>query len=86
MGKVRIAKQVQPTKKKMRRKYVATLDTDEEIEDTSQFKVVSHPLKSKVDKICDNIRDHADISELKNIYFCQLTKEDKTNIKDSITP
>ena len=63
---------------------MATLDTDEEIEDTNQFRVVSHHVKSKIDKICDNIRDHADISELKNIDFGQFTKEEKNNIEESI--
>ena len=46
--------------------------------------MVSHPPKSKVDKICDNIRHHADKSELKNIDFGQLTKEEKNNIEKSI--
>ena len=63
---------------------MATLDTNEEIEDTSQFRVVSHPPKSKVDRICDNIRNHVDISELKSISFGKLTKEEKNNIEDSI--
>ena len=46
--------------------------------------MVSHPPKSKVDKICDNIRDHVDISKLKNIDFGKLTKEEKNNIEQSI--
>ena len=82
--KARVAEQGGPTKKKLRRKYVATLDIVEEKKDTSQFIVVSHPPKSKVDKICDNIRDHVDIYELKSINFGQLTKEEKNNIEESI--
>ena len=72
------------TKKKLRRKYVATPNTNEEIEDTSQFIVISHPPKSKVDKICNNVRNHADIFELKSINFGQLTKEEKNMVEDSI--
>ena len=33
--KAKIVKQGEPAKKKLRRKYVATLDMDEDIEDTS---------------------------------------------------
>ena len=60
---------------------MATPNRDEETKDTSQFKVVSHP---KVFKICDNIRDHPNMFELKNIDFGQLTKEEKNNIEESI--
>ena len=34
---------------------MATLESDEETEDTSQFRVVSNPLKSKVDILCNDI-------------------------------
>ena len=43
--------------------------TNEEEEDTSQFRVVSHPSKYNIDKICDNIKENVDMSELKNIEF-----------------
>ena len=82
--KAKVAKQGGSTKWKLRRKYVATLDTDEETEDTSQFIVVSHPPKSKVDRICENIRNHVDISKLEGINFGQLTKEEKNKIEESI--
>ena len=64
---------------------MATPDIDEEIEDTSQFKVVSYPIKSKVDKICDNISDNVDILEIKSIDFGKLTKEEKNHIEESIS-
>ena len=46
--------------------------------------LVSHPPKSKIDRICDNIRNHADISKLNSIDFGKLTKEEKNNIEESI--
>ena len=63
---------------------MATPNIHEETEDTSQFEVVSHPPKSKVDRICENIRNHGDIFELKSINFGQLTKEEKNKIEESI--
>ena len=65
-----------PPKKRLRRKYVATPESDEEIEDTSQFRVVSHPLKYKVDIICDNIKDSVDMSKLRDINFDKLSKDE----------
>ena len=56
---------------------MATPDTDKETEeDISQFRVVSHPPKFDIDKIYDNIKENVDISELKNINFGKLTKEE----------
>ena len=49
-----------------------------------QFRVVIHPPKSNIDRICDNIKDNVDISELKSIEFGKLTKEEKNNIEESI--
>ena len=66
MFQAKKTKQGEPTKKKLRRKYVATPDTNEEIEeDTSQFRVVSYPPKSNIDKIYDNIKENVDMSKLK---------------------
>ena len=39
--------------------------SEEETKDTSQFRVVSNPPMSKVDIICDDIVDSADMSRLK---------------------
>ena len=63
---------------------MATPNTDEEIEDTSQFRVVSHPPKSEIDVICDNIKDNADFSKLRNINFGKLSKEEQNKIEESI--
>ena len=43
--KAKSTKQGGPTKKNLKRKYVATPKTDDEDEDTNKFKVVSHPPK-----------------------------------------
>ena len=61
----------------MRRKYVAQPDSDDDkidSEDTSQFRVVSHALKSNLEKIYDNVKDNADLSGLKNIEFNKLSR------------
>ena len=61
-----------------RKNYVARLDSDEEmteLDDNRQFKVVSHPPKSSVDKLCGNIRN-GDLSTLKNINFNKLRKDE----------
>ena len=55
---------------------MATPKSDEETEDASQFRVVSHPPKSKVDIICDNIKDSTNISKLRDINFAKLSKEE----------
>ena len=79
-----IDKDEEETNKKLRRKYVATPKTDEEEEDTSQFRVVSHPPKFYIDKICDNIKEKEDMFELKNIEFGKLTKEEQNKVEESI--
>ena len=55
---------------------MATPESDEETEDTSQFRVVNHPPKSEVDIICDNIKDSADMSKLRDINFDKLSKDE----------
>ena len=63
---------------------MATLDIDEETKDTSQFRVVSHPPKFEVDILCDNIKDNANLSKLKNINCGKLSKKEKNKIEESI--
>ena len=46
-----------------------------ELDDNSQFKVVSHPPKSSIDKLCEKIRN-GDLSNLKNVDFNKLTKDE----------
>ena len=84
--KAKAAEQGGLAKKKLRRKYITTPNTNKEIEDTSQFRAVSHPPKSKADKICHNIRDHADISELKNIDIGKLPKKRRIILRFLFTP
>ena len=50
-----------------RRKFVAQPDSDEEkieLEENNQFKVVSHPPKSSIEKSCAKIRN-GDLKDLK---------------------
>ena len=63
---------------------MATLKSEEETKDTSQFRVVSNPPKSKVDILCTDIVEHADMSRLKDINFDELSREEKKRIEESI--
>ena len=81
-------KKKKPTKKtkeepRKRRKYVAQPDSNEEkteLEDNSQFRVVSHPPKSSIDKLCKKIRN-GDLNDLKNVDFNKLTKDEHNKIE-----
>lgn len=69
--------------KKQRRKYIAQPETNDEridSEDTRQFRVVSHPPKSDLENSCENIRNNADLTELKSINFENLGREEKNLI------
>ena len=74
----------EPPKKRLRRKYVATTKIHEETEVTSQFRGLSNPPKSKVDIICNDIIENANISRLKDINFDELSREEKNRIEESI--
>ena len=70
---------------KKRRKFVAQPNSDEEktkLEDKNQFRVVSHPPKSSIDKLCAKI-SNGDLNYLKNIDFNKLTKDEKNKIEES---
>ena len=57
---------------------MAQLDFDEEkieSDDNSQFKVVSRPPKSSIEKLCAKIRN-GDLNDLKNVDFNKLTKDE----------
>ena len=54
-----------------------------ESEDISQFKVVSHPSKSSIEKLCKKIRN-ADFNDLKNVDFNKLTKEEQNKVEESV--
>ena len=69
-----------------RRKYVAQPDSDEErieSDDNNQFRVVSHPPKSAIDKLCENIRK-ANLNDLKTLDFNKINKEEKNKIEESM--
>ena len=58
---------------------MAPLESDEErreLDDNSQFRVVSHTPKSDLENTCDNIRDSADLSSLKGLDFNKLSREE----------
>ena len=71
----------------LRMKYVAQPNSDDdkiESEDTSQFRVVSHALKSNLENIWDNVKDNVDLSGLKNIEFNKLSREEPNMVEESI--
>jgi hypothetical protein len=72
---------------KKRRKYVAQQDSDEEerieSEDINQFRVISHPPRSTIDTMCENIKN-ADFFDLKSIEFNNLSREEQNKIEDSV--
>ena len=63
---------------------MSTLKSEEETKDTSQFRGVSHPSKSKVDIVCIDIVEHANMSRLKDINFDELNREERIRIEESI--
>ena len=66
---------------------MAPLESDEEktqFDDNSKFRVVSHTPKSNLEIICDNIKDNADLSNLKGIEFNKLSREQKNMVEESI--
>ena len=46
--------------------------------------MVSNPKKSKVEIVCIDIVEHADMSRLKDINFDELSREEKNRIEESI--
>ena len=74
--------------KKPKRKCIAQPESDDEekteSEDIIQFRVVSHTPKSDLDNICDNVRNNADFSGLKNIEFNKLSRVDQNKVEESV--
>ena len=64
---------------KKRRRYVAQpkIDDEEKIEseDINQFKVVSHPPKTAIDRLCDKI-ENVDLNDLKSLNFNKISREE----------
>ena len=54
-----------------------------ELDDNNQFKVVSRPPKSSINKLCAKIRNE-DLKYLKNLDFNKLTKDEKNKIEESV--
>ena len=83
-AKEEAAKRKKSTKKtkeepRKRRKFVALPYLDEEkieSDDNSQFKVVSHPPKSSIDKLCAKIRN-GHLKDLKNLYLISSLRMSK---------
>ena len=46
--------------------------------------MVSHTLKSNLENICENVRNNADLTILKNIDFGKLGREEQNLIEESI--
>ena len=65
---------------------MAQPDLDEEkieSDENSQLKVVSHPPKFTIDKLCTKIQNW-DFKDLKNLDFNKLTKDEKKEIEESM--
>ncbi len=84
--KQKAKKQGGPTEKKKRRNYVAPTESDEERTQPNedQFRLVSHSTTSKLESVCNNIRDNVDLTSLKTIEFNELSKEQKNIEEESI--
>ena len=66
---------------------MAPLESDEEkkkSDDNSQFRVVSHTPKSDLEIIFDNVKDNADLSNLKGIEFNKFSREKQNMVEESI--
>lgn len=78
----------QPEKKnKLRRKYVAPTKSDgerKELDDISQFQVVSHNPSSDIDNLCENVNNKADLSGFAHVVFDKLGKIDQNKVEDAI--
>ena len=74
----------QPPKK--RRKLVVAPDTDEEgtESDEDQYRLARRSTSSRLENICNNIRDNADLSGLLTLDFNKLSKEQQNTVEDSI--
>lgn len=69
-----------------RRKYVAQPDSNEErtkLDDNSQFRMVIHPPKSAIDKLCENIRN-MNLNDLKTLNFNKPSKEEQNKIEELV--
>ena len=74
----------QPQKK--RRKLIVAPETDEEgtESDEEQYRLVRRSTSSRLENVCNNIRDNADLSGLLTLEFNKLSKEQQRTVEDSI--
>ena len=73
--------------KKKRRKNVSQPNLDEErteLEDTSQFGVVSHKPQSDLENMCETIKNNVDLSGSKNTNFEKLEREEKNQVEEAL--
>lgn len=85
-----IVEMSEPTKKtykRLKNKLVPQLDLDEEkieLDDLSQFKVVSHNPSSNLDNLCDNINSNVDLSSFTHIEFDKLGEAYQNKVEEAI--
>ena len=75
-----------PIEPKKRRKYVAPPKSDKEKTefDEEQKILVRLSTKSKLENVCNNIRDNVDLPGLKTIDFNKLSREEQNVVEGSI--
>ena len=59
-------------------------DEKTESNDKNQIRVVSHTPKSDLEIICDNVKDNANLLDLKGIEFNKLSREQQNMVEESI--
>lgn len=75
------------TYKKLKKKSVPQPDSDEEkseLDDLSQYKVVSHNPSFDIDNLCGNIVTNANLSRFTHVDFDNLGSVDKNKVEESI--
>ena len=55
-----------------------------DLDDLSQYKVVSHKPKSAIDIFCEKIRNDVVFSGFKKLHYEKLDKEDKVKIEEAM--
>ena len=73
--------------KRPKRKYVSQVEFDEEkieLDDKSQFQVVSHSPSSNLDNLCENSRKNANVSRFSHTEFDNLGKIEKNQVEEVV--
>ena len=69
------------------RKYTPTAELDEErkeLDDISQFQLVSHNPSSDIDNLCENVKNNAYLSSFAHVVFDKLGKINQNKVEESI--